>query len=92
MRLGVEIGEVPPDVEAAVGVHGAGALVLSVEPGSPADRAGLQPGLVIVEVAGHPVHSAQEASALILAAGSKPPIVFRLVGPNRLTAVASVQP
>jgi serine protease Do len=92
MRLGVEIGEVPPDVEAAVGVHGTGALVLSVEPGSPADRAGVQPGLVIVEVAGHPVHSAEEASALILAAGSKPPIVFKLVGPGRVSAVASVQP
>jgi serine protease Do len=92
MRLGVEIGEVPPDVEAAVGVHGAGALVLSVEPGSPADRAGLQPGLVIVEVAGHPVHSVEETSALIRAAGSSPPIVFRLVGPGSISAVASVQP
>ena len=92
MRLGVEIGEVPPDVEAAVGVHGAGALVVSVEPGSPADRAGLQPGLVIVEVAGHPVHSAEEASALIRAAGTRPPIVFRLVGPGSVSAVASVQP
>jgi serine protease Do len=92
MRLGVEIGEVTPDVEAAVGVHGAGALVLSVEPGSPADRAGLQPGLVIVEVAGHPVHSAEEASALIRAARSSPPIVFRLVGPGSVSAVASVQP
>jgi len=92
MRLGVEIGEVPPDVEAAVGVHGAGALVLSVEPGSPAARAGLQPGLVIVEVAGHPVHSAEEAGALIRAAGSSPPIVFRLVGPGSVSAVASVQP
>ncbi|HEY1906256.1 MAG TPA: trypsin-like peptidase domain-containing protein [Myxococcaceae bacterium] len=92
MRLGVEIGAVPPDVEAAVGVHGAGALVLSVEPGSPAERAGLQPGLVIVEVAGHPVHSAEEASALIRAAGSSPPIVFRLVGPGSISAVASVQP
>jgi serine protease Do len=93
MGLGVEIGEVPPDVEAAVGVHGAGALVLSVEPGSPADRGGLQPGLV----AGHPVHSAQECSALIRAAlvrvaGSSPPIVFRLVGPGSVSAVASVQP
>jgi serine protease Do len=92
MRLGVEIGEVTPEIEDAVGVHGPGALVLSVEPGSPADRAGVQPGLVIVEVAGHPVHSAREASELIRAAVAEPPVVFKLLGPGRVSAVASVQP
>ncbi|HVP61165.1 MAG TPA: trypsin-like peptidase domain-containing protein [Myxococcaceae bacterium] len=92
MRLGVEIGEVTPEVEEAIGVRGPGALVLSVEPGSPAERAGFQPGLVIVEVAGHPVRSAQEASELIRAARARPPIVFRLLGPGRVTAMASVQP
>ena len=92
MRLGVEIGEVTPEVQAATGVRGPGALVLSVEPGSPADRAGFQPGLVIVEVAGHPVHSAKEASELIRAARERPPIVFRLLGPDRVSAVATVQP
>jgi serine protease Do len=92
MRLGVQIGEVTPDVEEAIGMRGSGALVISVEPGSPAERGGLQPGLVIVEVAGHPVHSAREASELIRAAGAKPPIVFRLLGPGRVSAVASVQP
>jgi serine protease Do len=92
MRLGVEIGEVTPEVEEAIGVRGPGALVLSVEPGSPAERAGFQPGLVIVEVAGHPVRSAREASELIRAAQERPPIVFRLLGPGRVSAVATVQP
>ncbi|HUM13885.1 MAG TPA: trypsin-like peptidase domain-containing protein [Myxococcaceae bacterium] len=92
MRLGVEIGEVTPEVEEAIGVRGPGALVLSVEPGSPAERAGFQPGLVIVEVAGHPVHSAKEASDLIRDARARPPIVFRLLGPGRVTAVATVEP
>jgi len=92
MRLGVEIGEVTPEVEEAIGVRGPGALVLSVEPGSPAERAGLQAGLVIVEVAGHPVHSAREASEAIRAARESPPIVFRLLGPGRVSAVATVQP
>ena len=92
MRLGVEIGEVTPEVEEAIGRRGPGALVLSVEPNSPAERAGLQPGLVIVEVAGHPVHSAKEASELIQAARAQPPIVFKLLGPGRVSAVASVQP
>src|SRR5678815_525317 len=92
MRLGVEIGEVTPEIQEAIGVRGSGALVLSVEPGSPAERGGLQPGLVIVEVAGHAVHSAKEASELIRAARAQPPIVFKLVGPGRVSAVASVQP
>ena len=92
MRLGVEIGEVTPEVEEAIGIRGRGAVVLSVEPGSPAERAGLQPGLVIVEVAGHAVHSAREASELIRAAGTQPPIVLKLVGPGRMSAVATVQP
>ena len=92
MRLGVEIGEVTPEVKKVLGVQGAGALVLSVEPGSPAARAGVQPGLVIVEVAGHAVHSAKEASDAIRAARASPPIVLRLVGPGRTSAVASVEP
>ena len=92
MRLGVELGEVTPEVEEVLGVRGAGALVLSVEPGSPADQGGLQPGLVIVEVAGHPVHSAKEARELIRAAGAQPPIVFKLLGPGRVSAVATVRP
>ncbi len=92
MRLGVEIGEVTPEIEEAIGVRGSGALVVSVEPGSPAERAGLQPGLVIVEVAGQAVHSAKEASELIRAARAQPPIVFKLVGPGRVSAVATVQP
>ncbi|HZX43922.1 MAG TPA: PDZ domain-containing protein, partial [Myxococcaceae bacterium] len=92
MRLGVEIGEVTPEVEEAIGVRGPGAVVLSVEPGSPAERAGFQPGLVIVEIAGHPVRSAKEAGELILAARTRPPIVFRLLGPGRVSAVATVEP
>ena len=92
MRLGVEIGEVTPEVEQAIGRRGPGALVLSVEPGSPAARAGMQAGLVIGEVAGQPVHSAKEAGELIQAARAQPPIVFKLLGPGQVSAVASVQP
>ncbi len=92
MRLGVEIGEVTPEVQETIGVRGQGALVLSVEPGSPAALGGLEAGLVIVEIAGQPVRSAREAAELIRLARASPPIVFRLVGPGRVSAVASVQP
>jgi serine protease Do len=92
MRLGVAIGDLTPELERTVGVRGPGAFVVSVEPGSPAERAGVRPGLVIVEVAGHPVHSAKEATELIRVARENPPIVLRLLGPGKMTAVASVEP
>jgi serine protease Do len=90
VRLGLELGEVTPEVIRAVGLRSAGAVVLSVEPGSPADRAGLRPGFVIVEVAGQQVHSAREASALLEEA--EPPVVVRLRGPGNVSGVASLRP
>jgi serine protease Do len=91
-RLGIELGELTPEVTRAVGLRGAGAVVLSVEPNSPADRAGLRPGLVIVEVAGQPVHSAREASVLLEKAEAKPPVVVRLRGPGNVSGVAALRP
>ncbi len=92
MRLGVEIGEVTPDVEEAIGVRGPGALVLSVEPGSPAERGGSSRGwsswrwpAIRSARPGRPSTSSGPPAR-------KPPIVFRLVGPGRVSAVATVQP
>jgi serine protease Do len=92
VRLGLELGELTPEIVQAVGLRGAGAVVLSVEPDSPADRAGLRPGFVIVEVAGQPVHSAREASALLEEAEAKPPVVVRLRGPGNVSGVAALRP
>lgn len=51
--LGVSIQEVTPDIAQGLGLEeAAGALVSKVEPGSPAARAGLEPGQVILEFAG----------------------------------------
>ena len=49
------ITEVTPENAAAVGVSGDGVVVLELLRGSPADRAGLEPGDVVVAVDGHPV-------------------------------------
>ncbi len=43
---------------------GPGALVGSVRPGSPAERAGVLPGDVVVEMSGKPVQSADDLEAL----------------------------
>jgi serine protease Do len=63
-RWGLGLEDLTPDareqLQAPKDVHGA--LVGNVQPGSPADNAGLQRGDVIVEVNRHPVQSASDAA------------------------------
>ncbi len=63
-RWGVGLADLTPDereqLQAPADIHGA--LVGNVQPGSPADNAGLQRGDVIVEVNRHPVQSASDAA------------------------------
>ncbi|HYL24772.1 MAG TPA: Do family serine endopeptidase, partial [Burkholderiales bacterium] len=52
-RLGVRIQELNPDLARAFGVKATtGALILMVEPGSPADKAGLAPGDIVLKIDG----------------------------------------
>ncbi|MGH9550410.1 MAG: Do family serine endopeptidase [Terriglobales bacterium] len=61
-RWGIGLGDITPDVrqqlQAPDGLHGA--VVERVQPGSPADNAGLQQGDVILEVDRKPVHDAAD--------------------------------
>ncbi|MFP4451488.1 MAG: trypsin-like peptidase domain-containing protein [Rhodosalinus sp.] len=60
-RLGVAIQDLTPDLAEALGVAAeTGAIVGSVEPGTPADRAGLAAGDVIVAVDGDPVEGSAD--------------------------------
>jgi serine protease Do len=55
-RIGVEIKNVTPEMAEAMGLSEArGALVNSVEPGSPAEQAGVQAGDVITAFDGQPI-------------------------------------
>jgi serine protease Do len=54
-RLGVEIREVSKEVAEAMGIKPQGALVTRVEAGTPADKAGVMGGDIIVKFDGHAI-------------------------------------
>ncbi len=65
-RLGVVIQGMDDDLAKAVGLdHAHGALVEQVEPGSPAERAGIKPGDVIVNVDGQEVRHSEDLPRMI---------------------------
>jgi Do/DeqQ family serine protease len=60
-QLGVYIQDLTPELAKALGVHEErGAVVTQVAPDSPAARAGLKTGDVVVKVDGKPVHNAAD--------------------------------
>jgi serine protease Do len=68
-RLGVTVQDVNQALADSFGLkRPAGALVASVQPGSAAEHAGLQPGDVIVKYEGKPIVAANELSAAVGAA------------------------
>ncbi|HEX3535395.1 MAG TPA: Do family serine endopeptidase [Stellaceae bacterium] len=60
-RIGVEIQDLTPDVAQAMNTTQTnGAVIRRVDPGSPAERAGLHSGDLVVAVDGVPVHSGSQ--------------------------------
>jgi len=67
-RIGVLIGEVTREVADAIGLpKAAGAAVSSVESDGPADKAGVQPGDVIIKYDGKPVESSADLRRMVAA-------------------------
>lgn len=69
--LGVRLQDLTPSIAQAFGLReNKGAVAASVEPGSPAEKAGLKAGDVIIRVNGHPIDSARNLTRTV--AGLKP--------------------
>jgi len=67
--LGVVMQSLTPELHQALGEHAPekGALVTEVEKGSPAEKAGIQPGDVLIKVAGKPTADSREVQQAVLA-------------------------
>ncbi|CAD7778398.1 Periplasmic serine endoprotease DegP [Candidatus Methanoperedenaceae archaeon GB50] len=64
--LGVMIQEVTPQIAQALGVkEPQGALIADVTPNSPAEKAGLRRGDIIIEYNGHPIKEMNELPRLV---------------------------
>ncbi len=59
-----------------------GAVITSVEPGSPADHADLRPGMVVIEAAGKPVNNARDLNRILRDAKSRSTVLLRIEIPN----------
>ncbi|GBD27832.1 Periplasmic pH-dependent serine endoprotease DegQ [bacterium HR30] len=88
--LGVAIQDVTPDMVESFGLdRPRGALVVEVEPESPADRAGIRRGDVIVEFNGSPIEESRQLSARIaeLPVGRSASLVLLRDGKERYLTV-----
>ncbi len=65
-RIGVQIGEVTKDVAESLGLARAqGALVSRVEPGGPAEKAGLEAGDIILKFNGTPIEKSSDLPRMV---------------------------
>jgi Do/DeqQ family serine protease len=77
--IGVEVQEITPELAESFKLPGTqGALIAGVMRGSPADKAGVKPGDVLLRVADKPVKDAQSMLALIAALEPDKPARFWL--------------
>jgi len=80
-RIGVALAPLSPDLSDQLNVPDGtrGVVVRNVEPGSPADQAGIQAGDVIVSVGGKKVASPSDAASAIRSAAKDHAVALRII-------------
>jgi serine protease Do len=81
-RIGLVLQDVDPRMAQTTGMPAQGAMVTDVVPGTPAERAELQPGMVVVEAGDKPVKSADDLLQILRAAKSNDVVLLRVVMPG----------
>lgn len=80
-KIGLDFRDVDPRMAQAMNLaQDGGAMIINVAPISPAQRAGLEPGMVVSEVGGKPVKNARELLAALKAAKSGDSVLLRVMG------------
>lgn len=98
--IGVSVQELSRDLAASFGLsRPSGALINSVQPGGPADKAGLKSGDIVLQVGGKPVENASDMARLISSARPGQPLALEIwrnkasrtltVTPNEMSEQAS---
>ena len=80
-RLGLEVQQIDPRLAESAGIPRQGALITEVAPGSPAEKAGLSRGMVIVELNHKPINSRDEVVAALKEAKG-PVVLLKLAVPG----------
>jgi len=89
-KLGVTVQPITADLAASLGLSDVrGALVNQVEPGSPAERAGLKQGDVITEVAGRRVSDGNELRNAISSTTPGTSVALKIVRDGRTSDVSA---
>jgi serine protease Do len=76
-KWGLQLQDLTPQMAGRLGIQaGQGVMVAGIQNGSPAERAGIQRGDVILEMNRQPVHSVDEARQFVAKAGEKDPLLL----------------
>jgi len=81
-RIGLVLQDVDPRLAQASGMPAQGAMVADVVQGTPAERAELRPGMIVVEAANKPVKTAEELLRILRAAKPNDVVLLRVVTPG----------
>jgi Do/DeqQ family serine protease len=89
-KLGVMVQPITADLASSLGLADVrGALVNQVEPGGPAERAGLKQGDVITEVQGRPVSDGNELRNAISSTAPGTSVALKVMRDGRMTALTA---